>query len=73
MQVGVQRQFCRIAVAGVMMLCAGCAVGPDYRRPEIPVPAAWSKEGYDGIVIKPADMARWWEAFNDPEIGRAHV
>ena len=47
---------------------AGCAVGPDYRRPEIEVPAAYKElEGWKRA--EPSDTVpngAWWKAFNDP-------
>lgn len=56
----------RAGVAVLALLTAGCTVGPDYRRPDTPVPAMWSEARYDGIDTGPADLARWWEEFNDP-------
>lgn len=46
---------------------AGCAVGPDFLRPEVEVPADWrvalpQAEGYANL--------RWWEAFGDPALNR---
>ncbi len=49
-------------------LVAGCAVGPDYSKPEAETPAAYKETG-DWVVAKPADAApkgKWWEAFRDP-------
>ena len=58
----------RLFGAAVALLAAGCAVGPDYRRPEVAVPAAF-KENTDWVPASPSDNARrgpWWEAFGDP-------
>jgi multidrug efflux system outer membrane protein len=46
-------------------LLAGCAVGPDYVRPETAVPAKWRID-YGAA----ADVAntRWWEQFGDPAL-----
>lgn len=47
---------------------SGCAIGPNYSRPEAIVPAQW-KEAGDWVVAQPRDAApkgKWWEAFNDP-------
>jgi len=60
----------RAAVAVLALLMAGCTVGPDYRRPDTPVPAMWSEARYDGIDTRPADLARWWEEFNDSVLTR---
>src|SRR5262249_11989597 len=52
-------------VAMVGFLLAGCAVGPDYRRPTVMVP-----DNHRGVVGAPvseslADLP-WWELFKDP-------
>ena len=47
---------------------SGCAIGPNYSKPEAIVPAQW-KEAGDWVVAQPKDAApkgKWWEAFNDP-------
>ena len=58
-------------VAIVMMLLAGCAVGPDYRRPAATptVPPAYT--GWK-IAEPQADRPKgnWWEMFGDPELNR---
>jgi NodT family efflux transporter outer membrane factor (OMF) lipoprotein len=41
-------------------------VGPDYRRPDLPVPSAWNEAQQKGVDTRSADLARWWTAFNDP-------
>ncbi len=42
---------------------AGCAIGPDYRRPEIETPQAWRFEEKEA---KDVANAAWWEQFQDP-------
>lgn len=44
---------------------SGCALGPDYRRPDLAVPA--SHRGQDGPPVEAslADLA-WWDATKDP-------
>lgn len=49
-------------------LAAGCAVGPDYVRPELAAPAGWSAAA---AAVNPApapDLARWWRGFGDPAL-----
>jgi NodT family efflux transporter outer membrane factor (OMF) lipoprotein len=49
-------------------ILGGCAVGPNYSKPDTEVPAAY-KEAGDWVVAQPKDAApkaKWWEAFNDP-------
>jgi NodT family efflux transporter outer membrane factor (OMF) lipoprotein len=48
------------------LLVAGCAVGPDYTRPEVPTPAEWMEAGAAGLKRETADYSRWWEVFADP-------
>ncbi|HXG50191.1 MAG TPA: efflux transporter outer membrane subunit [candidate division Zixibacteria bacterium] len=59
------RRFAVAWMAGALAL-AGCAVGPDYRRPETPLPARWGNASEPGISMESADLARWWTAFKDP-------
>ena len=46
----------------------GCAVGPDYRPPEIELSSAFlGKEGVDHRQVQhQADLQVWWTAFGDP-------
>jgi len=51
---------------GTLTLClalAGCLVGPDYRRPEVSIPANWRFAEREARDV--ADTA-WWEQFGDP-------
>ena len=57
---------------------AGCAAGPNYRRPALEAPAAW-KEAAEGALWEEAspqdDAPRgpWWEVFDDPELNALEV
>jgi multidrug efflux system outer membrane protein len=46
---------------------AGCTLGPDYRRPDVPAPEAWR---HDQASVDPASLAAlsWWELFEDEEL-----
>jgi multidrug efflux system outer membrane protein len=58
----------RLLAAGALALAAGCAVGPDYRRPEAKAPEAYSEAG-PWKVAEPKDSlprAGWWTVFHDP-------
>ncbi|WP_414450647.1 efflux transporter outer membrane subunit [Burkholderia sp. 22PA0099] len=66
------RHALRIAVsAAVAALFAGCAVGPDYHRPDVSIPAAY-KEAPDGWkVAQPddrTDRGAWWSVYQDPQL-----
>ena len=52
------------------VLLAGCAVGPDYERPKVEVPAAY-KEDANWKAAEPRDAAPrgdWWRAFGDAQL-----
>jgi NodT family efflux transporter outer membrane factor (OMF) lipoprotein len=51
-------------------MCAitGCAVGPDYKEPEVTVPPAWHAAQAGGITNAPADVTKWWEVFGDEKL-----
>lgn len=50
------------------LLMSACAVGPDYHRPELAVPAAFI--GQQAVEARSpaqtADIVQWWQGFNDP-------
>jgi multidrug efflux system outer membrane protein len=48
---------------------ASCAVGPNYRRPDLPVPAAY-KGTATPAAPAPLLSAEWWTLFNDPGLTR---
>src|SRR5207248_11155677 len=59
----------KIFVVGLLALfCFGCAVGPNYKRPALPVPPDYrgSSPGQTGNVgtVSFGDE-RWWDAFQD--------
>lgn len=54
-------------VAATALAISACTVGPDYVRPEVPVPQAWKEAPYK--TAEPADAlprGDWWELFGDP-------
>lgn len=59
------RRFALVLTAGLL---TGCAVGPDYHRPDAPLAERYMTES---AVLKrsasqPASFSVWWEGFNDP-------
>lgn len=60
----------RVAVPLCALLLSACTVGPNYRAP---APAALSvPDSYFGrpAQASPAELARWWERFDDPLLTR---
>src|SRR5512135_2619457 len=44
-------------------LLGGCAVGPDYQRPDLTLPQRWRIDVPQSAAIA---NTRWWEQFDDP-------
>ena len=59
-----RRSRTALAMAGAAVL-AGCAVGPNYKRPEVPAPP--NHRGLEGPAVAEsmADVP-WWQVFDDP-------
>ena len=50
---------------GFLLLLPACMVGPDYERPDIPLPDAWHQELEKGLQTKEAALHTWWTVFKD--------
>jgi len=50
----------------------GCAVGPEYQKPEIPLPDHYLGKAQveQRTSTAKADLETWWEGFNDPMLSR---
>jgi NodT family efflux transporter outer membrane factor (OMF) lipoprotein len=62
-------------LAGLLVLVAACSVGPDYKRPTVPVATTYKELG-DWKPAEPSDdLARgpWWERYGDAELTRLEV
>ena len=55
----------RALAASLALALAGCAVGPNYRRPETASPDAFRGQEGPTEVASLADLP-WWEVFQDP-------
>ncbi len=64
---------------GLIGALAGCTVGPDYRLPELRLPALFTAASAPPAASTPAkkqaekevpppDLGRWWRSLNDPEL-----
>jgi NodT family efflux transporter outer membrane factor (OMF) lipoprotein len=55
----------------IALLIAGCAVGPDYKRPKVNVPDTYRRAQSDTNAPGGADSLGnlgWWETFRDPNL-----
>jgi len=59
------RTLALIVSAGLL---AGCAVGPDYQRPDAPLSDRYQAQSavQQRSAARPASFAVWWEGFDDP-------
>ncbi len=66
----VRKARVRLAPVAALLLSAflvsGCAVGPDFVKPEAPVSRNWIDAGDPRVKTGPARYKEWWKAFNDP-------
>jgi len=60
-----KRALLMVAVMLGTLLLAGCALGPDYERPETTMPETFRQPEADGISI--ANL-NWWELFEDEQL-----
>jgi NodT family efflux transporter outer membrane factor (OMF) lipoprotein len=64
------------SLAAIIMgtLLFGCAVGPDYKRPETKVPETWDGQNVvtpaqpSKTAPNPMELVDWWNAFKDPTL-----
>ncbi|MBV9250416.1 MAG: TolC family protein, partial [Acetobacteraceae bacterium] len=56
----------RVLAAGSLVVLAGCDLGPDYRRPDLELPAAFRASPETQAAAWPADG--WWQRFKSPEL-----
>jgi multidrug efflux system outer membrane protein len=54
----------RASAIALTLLLAGCALGPDYRRPEAALPGQFAEA--PASEPGPAIQRNWWMQFNDP-------
>lgn len=57
----------------VILSLTGCAtVGPNYVKPQTPVPPTWNAPLQGGITVSadPGHMADWWKTLNDVALSR---
>jgi multidrug efflux system outer membrane protein len=70
----IRRGLAYPALMALVTVMAGCAVGPEYHRPEATtIPAAYtgvSKEWKVAVPQSHLPKGNWWEIFDDPELNR---
>ena len=70
------RTFAGALLAASMAVLAACTVGPNYVKPDVGAPAAFSSEAQPGssgaalsqVTAQSGDLSTWWNVFNDAEL-----
>jgi NodT family efflux transporter outer membrane factor (OMF) lipoprotein len=58
------------AIFGAALALSGCAVGPEYRRPDVKLNEGWSAPANPQATTQSATDSTWWKTFNDPTLDR---
>ena len=66
-----------------LTLLAGCMVGPDFQRPEMPMAADWAAPSpapstapttrSSSAASQAMEITQWWQTFNDLRQLRHHI
>ncbi|MBT8048496.1 MAG: efflux transporter outer membrane subunit [Xanthomonadales bacterium] len=60
------RRVCRsLLISTATVILASCTMGPDYKRPEVPVPDTFRSSTANGESIANLE---WWELFDDADL-----
>lgn len=57
-----------ILLLSLILAAGGCAVGPDFVKPEAKLNENWSQKADEHIATQPAIDSQWWKTFNDPKL-----
>jgi len=57
------RALFRVPAFAGMTMIAGCMVGPDYKRPDLDLPASYTEPASNAT---PSIPAQWWTLYRDP-------
>ena len=49
----------------VVLVLSGCAVGPDYKQPDVAMPDAWQYEVLEDLDKDEEPLVRWWTVLGD--------
>src|SRR5690242_8468921 len=56
--------------ASALLALEACAVGPDFKRPEVSIQSEWSAQGDPRVATTSAANSQWWKTFNDAALDR---
>src|SRR4051794_32633480 len=50
----------------ILLVVAGCKVGPNYKTPDMAVPGAYGEASTRPTSRPAVEITKWWDAFSDP-------
>jgi NodT family efflux transporter outer membrane factor (OMF) lipoprotein len=53
-----------------LLLCTGCMIGPDFKRPKVTVSETWLETRDRRVGTGSATYRNWWTGFDDPVLNR---
>jgi len=56
----------RLLLVALATLAAGCALGPNYHRPQVPTPPTWRE--LPAAEAQSLANTAWWQLFDDPQL-----
>ncbi|NPD22231.1 efflux transporter outer membrane subunit [Corallococcus sp. AB004] len=59
-----------VGTVSLLSVLAGCAVGPDFKKPEAAVAKEWRTQGDPRLSTQGAVDTQWWKSFGDPSLDR---
>ncbi|MHB9075042.1 MAG: efflux transporter outer membrane subunit [Desulfobaccales bacterium] len=59
-----------LGIVFLVLVLGGCAVGPNYRRPEFKAPAQWTESQEQAKAAGASEEIAWWKVFGDPMLDR---
>src|SRR6266704_3422732 len=59
--------FLAIGILPIALL-SGCAVGPNYKRPQTSVAGSFANSPTNAVLADEAALATWWKGFNDARL-----
>jgi len=57
-----------VSLLSMLLAISGCAVGPNFVKPEAKLKENWSEKGDPRVVTQTDVNSQWWKAFNDPAL-----
>lgn len=55
-----------VSLLSLVFVLSGCAVGPDFVKPEAKIHENWLEKDDSRVATQTAVDSQWWRAFNDP-------